>query len=322
MKSLLKSFFFLTLFMISSGLFPGCSESEPDSGTNPPINRTITVSINEPATGISFSQPDVIRFNGSAKYDDTNSSLAPETLVWTSNIDGIIGVGNTYRRSGLSTGSHTITLTATGSAGEIGNAIIELANNRIGNGITVIIDSPPSGTSLKSHDLLEFTGRAFDRDNNPITNRLDFQWSSNFDQILGNGSRIVPGDFTTGLHTITLIATARDGSGLEVAGRADIELSVENDNSGDISMAILQPQSGFQLRLGEEITFVGEATENNSRIMGSDLVWTSSMHDDPIGLGETCIVNNMLPGIHRVTMKATTSSGKKSVTSIIVNVIE
>lgn len=55
-----------------------------------------------------------ITFTGSAT-DAEDGSLSGGSLVWTSNVDGQIGTGETFATNTLSPGMHTVTLTATDS---------------------------------------------------------------------------------------------------------------------------------------------------------------------------------------------------------------
>lgn len=55
-----------------------------------------------------------VTFTGSAT-DAEDGALSGGSLVWTSNVDGQIGTGASFSTTGLSTGMHTVTLTATDS---------------------------------------------------------------------------------------------------------------------------------------------------------------------------------------------------------------
>ncbi len=51
-------------------------------------------------------------------YDDEDGDLSGSSLVWTSDIDGQIGTGESFTKNDLSLGTHEITLTATDSDGK------------------------------------------------------------------------------------------------------------------------------------------------------------------------------------------------------------
>ncbi len=103
---------------------------------NAPPDQHPTVTITSPADGSTFNEGALITFQGSAT-DPEDGDLTDSSLVWTSSIDGQIGTGESFARSDLSLGTHTITLTATDSHGAKGTASITIIINR---------SSPPGST--------------------------------------------------------------------------------------------------------------------------------------------------------------------------------
>ena len=106
-----------------------CSDSTAVS-VNPPQNQSPTAAIAAPANASSFTQGQMITFQGSAT-DAEDGTLTGTVLVWTSSLDGQLGTGTTVSTSTLSVGTHTITLTATDSQSASGMATI-----------TITVDSP------------------------------------------------------------------------------------------------------------------------------------------------------------------------------------
>ena len=106
-----------------------CSDSTPVS-VNPSQNQSPTATIAAPANASSFTQGQMINFQGSGT-DSEDGSLSGPSLVWSSSLDGQIGTGTSFTRSDLSVGTHTITLTATDSKGASGMATI-----------TITVDNP------------------------------------------------------------------------------------------------------------------------------------------------------------------------------------
>lgn len=84
-----------------------------------------TVSISSPADSSIFDQGAAVSLQGSAT-DPGDGPLTGSSLVWSSDVDGELGTGESLTESGLSQGPHTITLTATDSEGTEGTASIEL----------------------------------------------------------------------------------------------------------------------------------------------------------------------------------------------------
>jgi subtilisin family serine protease len=84
----------------------------------PPVNRAPVVTITSPTAGAAFSTGTAITFTGSATDAEDGDRTA--SLVWTSNLQGQIGVGATFIVSNLAAGTHTITARATDTAGLAG----------------------------------------------------------------------------------------------------------------------------------------------------------------------------------------------------------
>lgn len=87
-----------------------------------------------PADGSTFAAGDTVVFQGTGR-DRAGAELTGAALAWASSMDGPLGSGSTVSRADLSVGSHTVTLTATGPAGEVATAEITL--------VIEAEDSPP-----------------------------------------------------------------------------------------------------------------------------------------------------------------------------------
>jgi hypothetical protein len=96
----------LLLFVLLTGFGFGCGKEVGVGQNQPP-----TVSILSPQDGNRYDPATIIGFAGEAA-DLEQGTLSGGSLVWRSDIDGIIGVGKVIA-SQLSLGPHTITLTAT-----------------------------------------------------------------------------------------------------------------------------------------------------------------------------------------------------------------
>jgi subtilisin family serine protease len=98
----------------------------------PPYNSPPTVVITAPGTGSTLSAGSPTTFTGSAT--DPESGDCTARLIWTSSLNGQIGTGGSFSTSSLSAGTHTITATASDTAGVTGQAAIT---------ITVVSAQPP-----------------------------------------------------------------------------------------------------------------------------------------------------------------------------------
>lgn len=136
-------------------------------------NTAPVAMIDSPADDAQFAAGASIEFTGTAT-DAEDGVLNSGDLVWTSSIDGMIGIGSALTRSDLSVGTHTITLTATDAAGSTGsaNVVITIAgpngttsiSGRVtGNGYGVVgatltLTGPVSETSTSGDNgYYEFT---------------------------------------------------------------------------------------------------------------------------------------------------------------------
>jgi hypothetical protein len=75
-----------------------------------PVNDPPTVSIIAPVDGSTFAEGDSIGFTGTAS--DVEDGNLSSSLSWSSNLDGSIGIGNSFSTSTLSVGAHTVTAVA------------------------------------------------------------------------------------------------------------------------------------------------------------------------------------------------------------------
>lgn len=312
----------LKLLGFAAILITGCQTDSPDvlQQNSPLAPDTVTAAIGSPVSGESFSQDQIVLFSGSAVLG-SSGQISRENLVWTSDQDGIIGVGNSFKRSGLSAGNHIVTLTATASSGEVGTAATQLAIEPNANSMAVLIGTP-AGAHFKPYDLVELSGSAMAPDGSPVTDQLAFEWRSDLEiypgPFLGDAPHIAPGGLTPGLHTITLSVSIPDGTGGTIIGSASIEVFVEFENSG-ISFEILNPANGSQLVQGHDVICTGSGSISGGGSF-EEIIWTSSI-DGVIGVGETCVVPYLSLGTHRLTVTATASDGRKGAASTIVEVI-
>lgn len=83
------------------------------------------VQIVSPTDGAVFDFSEPITFVGFA-IDFKDGPLVEESLAWTSNLDGEVGIGTTIFRNDLTEGTHIITLNATNSQKVIGIATISI----------------------------------------------------------------------------------------------------------------------------------------------------------------------------------------------------
>jgi hypothetical protein len=99
----------------------GVEKLYPPTGGTTPTNTAPTVSITAPATNSSFTAGTAIKFTGAAS--DREDGTLSASIVWTSSINGQLGVGSSVSAV-LSSGIHTITAKTTDRAGASATAQI------------------------------------------------------------------------------------------------------------------------------------------------------------------------------------------------------
>jgi subtilisin family serine protease len=123
----------------------GLVDADEAAGVPPlPPNNPPVVSIASPADGDTFASGATISFSGTAS--DTEDGDLTDSLVWTSSIDGIIGITGGNFFTTLSEGTHTITAKVTDSNSETGSASIGIT---VGTSITYNMHVKSIDMSLK-----------------------------------------------------------------------------------------------------------------------------------------------------------------------------
>lgn len=95
----------------------------PGTTTPPPTNDPPVVDISSPMDGSTSDSGTAINFAGTAS--DTEDGDLTASLVWTSDLDGQIGMGGSFSTT-LSDGVHTITAAVVDSGGETSSASISI----------------------------------------------------------------------------------------------------------------------------------------------------------------------------------------------------
>ena len=97
-------------------------EKSPDSiETNYAPNATIIL----PENNSTYDYGEEITFKGNGT-DPEDGNLTNTSLVWTSDKDGFIGIGNEFNTANLSAGRHYITLRVNDTLGQINTSTISI----------------------------------------------------------------------------------------------------------------------------------------------------------------------------------------------------
>ena len=98
----------------------GTLSAEDVSGLFSVSPKPPRLAILQPRSNTQLLDSQSVRFRGTG-FDLEDGTLGGKNFVWTSNVDGLLGTGSDIR-SGLSSGTHTITLTGSDSDGNQGAA--------------------------------------------------------------------------------------------------------------------------------------------------------------------------------------------------------
>lgn len=175
-------------------------------------NEAPIVTITAPTDGGSAATATNVTFTGSAT-DPEDGAITGAALVWTSDLDGVIGTTGSFSTTTLSGGTHRIVLTATDSEAAAGTDTISFSIT--GAGIPVVaITSPTNQGNGAPRTVFEgagvtFTATATDLEDGPLSG-ASVVWTSNVDGQIGTGTSFATSSLGEGMHTVTLAATDSD----------------------------------------------------------------------------------------------------------------
>ena len=275
-----------------------------------PFNSRPVASISAPAGNVTFLTSDSITFTGSA-FDAQDGQLSGDALVWTSNIDGQIGIGGSFSAS-LSAGNQIISLLATDSQGDIGTATVTITVNEAptNEAPTASINIPDDVFVYLTTDTISFAGTGSDTEDGSLSGSF-LVWTSDLDGTIGDGESINI-SLSAGIHLITLTATDSQGA----TGNESISITVGPPPGNDAPTASINtPDDVFNYLTTDTINFTGTGPDpEDGELTGFSLVWRSSLAGQ-IGTG-TSISLSLGGGNHTITLTATDSLGSTGSHSI------
>ncbi len=177
-------------------------------------NQPPVVTITAPADGGSATIGTSVTFTGNAS-DPEDGPITGAALVWTSDLDGVIGTETSFATTTLSGGAHRIVLTATDSEAAAGTDTITFSIT--GAGIPVVAITAPTNQGTGAPNTVfegagvTFTATATDLEDGPLTG-ASVVWTSNVDGQIGTGTSFMTSVLNEGMHTVTLTATDSDSN--------------------------------------------------------------------------------------------------------------
>jgi len=172
-------------------------------------NRAPVAAISSPLIGANFAQGAPVAFTGSGT-DPEQGALTGAALVWKSSQNGQIGTGTSFSTSGLSAGTHTITLTAKDAGGLTATASRSVAIHANASP-SVTISSPALYASFAQGASVQFSGSASDLQDGVLSGAA-LVWRSDRDGQIGTGTSFTRSNLNAGQHQISLTATDSRGA--------------------------------------------------------------------------------------------------------------
>ena len=280
-----------------------------------PNNTRPVASITSPANGSTFPSSGSVTFTGTGS-DAEDGVLSGNSLVWSSSINGQIGIGAPLDAS-LSIGDHTITLRAKDSSGVSGTDSINISviiSTPFNSRPVASIDAPANNLTFLTTDSITFTGSAFDAQDGQLSGD-SLIWTSNIIGQIGSGNTLAAA-LAEGSHLVTLIATDSLGG----LGSATVNITVNEAPSNNAPTASINiPDDVFNYLTTDAIAFAGTGSDaEDGSLSGPALVWTSDL-DGQFGAGAS-INASLSAGTHVISLTATDSGGATGTESINVTV--
>ena len=182
-----------------------------------------------PMASAGYEEGMIVKLRGSGR-DEEDGALSGAGLVWVSDRDGELGVGEVAEVSSLSAGTHLITLTVTDSHGQSAHASVEITVKPKNRPPEVTISSPADGSVFSRWTGVPLLGTAEDDEDGPLSGSA-MAWYSDHDGHLGAGESKSIDWLEVGTHTISL--SARDSRGLRSV--ATVQITIVEADSGAAS---------------------------------------------------------------------------------------
>ncbi len=317
----------LTLLLISilfglSTIVATSGDSGDSTAVVPEVTDPATIAIVSPLDQQAYLEGDFISFISQISDADADETY---TYSWASSIDGDLGTTANLNLNTLTAGTHIITLTLSGAAGNTVDSdsvtitVGESTATPDNTAPVAIITAPSTDVSFNVGEAITFTGTGTDAEDGDLTG-TSLVWSSSLDSALGTGATLLVDTLSAGEHIITLTATDSVGSSVN----AFIIITVGGDNATP-TVRIISPADSagaaatYDVNAGDAINFVGTATDfDGTPITEENLEWISSK-DGHLFYGDSLTLNSrsveslgydpLKEGEHTIYLRATGSTG-------------
>lgn len=274
-------------------------------------NGTPEVEVHSPAVGTTVGEGLPVLFSATAT--DPEEGDLSFAIVWSSSLDGDLGVGASLTTTALSLGQHLITARVVDSYGGFESSVTTLRVLANGSPPVTTIVTPAGGSVFTEARPVPLSATASDPDDGDLS--ASIEWGSDLDGALGTGASISPSNLSVGAHLIT--ATVTDSSG-RVAS-ADVDLVVAA-NVGP-SIVVLEPAAPIEIVVGTPLDLVASASDPEDGDLSASVTWRSDL-DGPLGAGASILADALSVGAHSISADVSDGHGATATASTSVTVPE
>ncbi|KPK87371.1 hypothetical protein AMJ80_12180 [bacterium SM23_31] len=297
-------------------LTTACKKTEflnPLDPLSPNYNHLPVVKILTPTAGSIFRVGIPIIFIGEGT-DFEEGDLDSTAFVWSSDIDGVLGIGEALVISSLSDNTHIITLTVTDSRTGTGISSVTIYVTDGNVQPVAEILSPPDNSIFFAGDTLKFKGTASDFEDGVLTGS-SLIWLSNRDGLLGAGDSLTTTSISLNTHIISLIAADTEG----YPDTSQITITMADTNRFPAA-CIIEPDDGSVFTLGETIEFSGIATDReDGDLTGSSLRWYSDVNGF-LSTGESFTESGLSIAQHTILLVAADFEDNRDTAAVSITV--
>ncbi|MEO1256158.1 MAG: hypothetical protein AAFY41_14915, partial [Bacteroidota bacterium] len=223
--------------------------------------------------------------------DQQDGLLRGASLIWSSDKQGQIGIGDSLSISNLLPGWHIIRLTAIDSDGlssfdEI-NVYVKSPQAP-----TISIIRPGNGSSFTNGFGVYLQAYAVDDEQGVLPDSI-ISWVSDIDGSLGIGNPLSNQILSPGFHVVS--ASVSDNQGLSSSASVNIEIRQQAP-----FVLITQPVDGEVFSSSDSIIFSANVFDyEDGNLPTGSISWESNI-EGIIGSGENLTVDSLSPGLHTV----------------------
>ena len=251
---------------ISATLSPGihtvtASATDSHSGTGSAsiivtVNNILpTVAITSPTEDQTIDEGESVNLSGTAN-DPVEGDLSG-SIVWSSSINGVLGVGSSISAN-LSAGVHVVSASVSDShSGTSSQSIMVTVNNMPP---TVSITTPSSETTFPRGTLVTFSGIANDPGEGNVS--ASIAWDSSIDGPLGSGASISVSTLSVGTHSIN--ASVTDSGGLTDTKSISVTIDSAGGNPVTVTLYSIGAEDGWILEFLFENSNMGGSSGSGS----------------------------------------------------------